>query len=100
MIAAATIARTIRNIALGSLRFRFSTLFIAQKSFAHSRARTQKRGGSRSAAEDEPKKFGVEEKNDGGDAPGQDLCCTRVYKPTHLRAVSGELNQGNNGKGQ
>src|SRR5712672_3591857 len=74
-------------------------MLIEAESFAHSRAARQKRA-SRLSAEDEPEKFGVEEKYDRGDPPGQDFRRARVYEPTHFRAVASELNQGNDGKGQ
>jgi hypothetical protein len=74
-------------------------LIATQKSFAHSRAATQK-SVTGLAPEDEPEELGVEEKNNRGDAPGDNLRHARVHEATHFCAVSSELNQGNDSKGQ
>jgi hypothetical protein len=68
-------------------------LIATQKSFAHSRAATQKSGGeARLAPEDEPEELGVKEENNRADAPGDNLRDARVHESTHLCAVSSELN--------
>src|SRR5882757_11457278 len=75
-------------------------MLIVRQKVSHIREPPTQKRASRLSAEDEPEKFGVEEKYDRRDPPGQDFCRARVNEPTHFRAVASELNQGNNGKGQ
>src|ERR1700756_1801359 len=92
------IARTNRNIALGSVRLRFSRMLIARRKVSHIRALRHKDAPSSLTAEYEPQEFAVEEKDESGHDPGSDLCRPRVHQRTHLCAVAGELNQWNNGE--
>ena len=50
------------------------------------------------AAEDEPEELGVEEENGGSDDPGNHDGEAGVGKLAHFVAVTGELNQRNNGE--
>src|SRR4029077_18179375 len=93
-------ARTSKNIALGSARFRFADVVIWRRKVSHIRALRHKNVPRGLTAEDEPKEFAVEEKDDGGHGPGDDFRYARVHKSAHLRAVAGELNQRNHRKGQ
>src|SRR5260370_22771899 len=95
-MAAAMTARTSRNIALGSVRLRFSGLLIVRRKVSHIRALRHKDAPSGLTAEDEPEEFAVEEKNQPRHDPGDDFRCTRVHKRAHLCAVASELDYRHN----
>src|ERR1700740_1139888 len=94
------IASTSRNIALGSVRLRFSRMLIARRKVSHIRALRHKDAPSSLTAEDEPQEFAVEEKDESGHDPGSAFHPPRVHQRPHLCAIAGELNQRNNGEWQ
>src|ERR1700747_2029668 len=98
-MAAATMASTSRNMALGSVRFRFAGVVICARKVSHIRG-PRDRWQAALTAEDEPEEFAVEEEDEPSHGPSNDLRNRRVHQRAHLRAVASKLNQRDDGKGQ
>src|SRR6516165_1846629 len=72
------------------------------KSFAQTRGggKTEGQVESSDAAEDQPEKLGIKEKDRGGNQPGYGGCESRIHERPHFPAVAGEERQRDHGERQ